>query len=175
MFVVRSDFREHDVRAVQHTRRKFFVAVRSPNRLILSIDERLESIWTPPFTQARFHQNKGAYVYSAFWWRCYLLALNVCAPGCLYEVAACKASFENRFHPGGWLYLIVGLLAELLLYFLLNDNSAVRQRFPHKAYSGTACPELTSPRRLSHSCWPVLRLLCLCHHEPPAPVTTRLC
>jgi hypothetical protein len=36
-----------------------------------------------------FDQTKDAYVYSAFWWRRYLLALNVCAPRCLFVLAAC--------------------------------------------------------------------------------------
>ena len=36
-----------------------------------------------------FDQTKDAYVYSAFWWRRYLPALNVCAPRCLFVLAAC--------------------------------------------------------------------------------------
>ena len=58
-------------------------------------------IWTPPFTQQSIDQNKNAYVYSAFWWRRYLLALNVCAPRHLYESAALLATNRDRLNPGG--------------------------------------------------------------------------
>ena len=53
---------------------------RALERPIMYMDS---SVHTSEF----FDQTKGAYVYSAFWWRCYLLALNVCAPRFLYESA----------------------------------------------------------------------------------------
>jgi hypothetical protein len=64
-----------------------------------------------------FDQTKGAYVYSAFWWRCYLLALNVCAPRFLYESAPSWGLQSDRFDQGGWLHLMSALLLNSFLIF----------------------------------------------------------
>jgi hypothetical protein len=55
-----------------------------------------------------------AYVYSAFWWRRYLLALYVCALRHLLGSMDSTASKQNRFCRSGYLYLIVVCLRDSL-------------------------------------------------------------
>ena len=69
----------------------------------------LFSIWTPPDSRGISYQTSDAYVYSAFQWRRYLPALNVCAPRRLYGSMDSMASKENRFHRGGYLLSDRGL------------------------------------------------------------------
>ena len=70
--------------------------------------------------QQPIDQNKDAYVYSAFWWRRYLLALNVCAPRYLYESVGCQPYNRDRFHPGGWLHLMSARLLNSFFTYLLK-------------------------------------------------------
>jgi hypothetical protein len=53
-------------------------------------------------------QISDAYVYSAFRWRRYLPAHNVCAPRCLYGSLDSSASKRSRFHRSGYLLSDLG-------------------------------------------------------------------
>jgi hypothetical protein len=52
------------------------------------------------------NQSQDAYVSSAFRWRRYLPAHNVCAPRFLFGSMDSMASKRNRFYQGGYLNLI---------------------------------------------------------------------
>ena len=66
-------------------------------------------IWTPPDSRGISYQTSDAYVYSAFQWRRYLPALNVCAPRSLYGSMDSMASTRIRFHRSGYLLSDRGL------------------------------------------------------------------
>jgi len=66
-------------------------------------------IWTPPCSRGISYQILDAYVYSAFQWRRYLPALNVCALQFLIGSMASRASKQNRFYRSGYLLSDRGL------------------------------------------------------------------